>query len=322
MARLDERALRYGEFYGALPVVDDTRPLWVVYGGIQAEGLRALLSQRIDAPYRTVRIPAADELQASDRPYLARTLQDCSVLISLPDPVVPGDPAPGPGLRTIRTYLHPAARVLTVPPVTYVGLHPFLAAPSQLEPVPPLVPYHDLRTAAAAVGLRARHPDVPGESPALTRSSPVTWLPSRIRITRLAAWSLAVLQTTERPLDVRVSDLLRIAGRNAMDIVDRPGSEVLAMVARRVQTALGAEGTVLAPADPVLPGPCAPIAAEVLEAIGVCGEPRDLWHVGVSRWTPEEVDEVHRGWYMTHPEVPYRVLRRERLRLGVLGMLW
>ncbi len=149
---MDEaRQRHYGAFYGldALPPRDN-RPLVIVHGNCQAESLRVLLSSP-GSPVRTVRIPPVHELTDADLPYLQKLLGQTDVVVS--QPIRPGYRNLPLGTADVLAAAGPDTRLVMVPVIRWAALQPFqviVRSPDAGEP--PLVPYHDLRTMARAVG--------------------------------------------------------------------------------------------------------------------------------------------------------------------------
>src|ERR1700761_5821746 len=88
-------------------------------------------------------------------PALERLLARCAVVLTQP---IRDDYRGLPvGTRQVAATVGPAVRLLRWPVIRYTGLHPYSAIvrhPQDMSAVPPVVPYHDLRTLSAAAGRR------------------------------------------------------------------------------------------------------------------------------------------------------------------------
>lgn len=303
------RRAHYGEFYDGLP---GDGPLALVHGNCQAESLRILLSASPTFPCRTVRVPPAHELTAEDMPALDELLSRTVLLLSQP---VREDYRGLPiGTTQLRARLG-ARRVVRWPVVRFTGLHPYSAIvrhPSDRSAVPPVVPYHDLRTLAAAAGRVRSADDVPGV-PA-----------ERLRV--IGIDSVAELARRERlHTDVGVSDLLIGYGLDAAHTLNHPGNRVLVALARRIQQAVGAPVDAVDPGREMLGGIKAPLEEPVLRAWGL--EPQGVDVVARPDWlvdgVPVTVDTVRQAqleWYASHPDWVEAGLRRHAQPMRLLGL--
>jgi hypothetical protein len=291
------RRRHYGAFYDTPPA----GPLAVVWGNCQAEALRVALEPAL--PLTSVRVPPVHELTPADLPHLARLLPRTRLLLSQP---VRADYRDLPiGTAQLRTHLPAGARVVVWPVVRYRGLHPWTAIvrhPRDPSAVPPVVPYHDLRTLVVAAGGRIGAPEA-----AAFRT--------------VAARSVAELARRERrACDVGVSDLLVPLGLDAVHTLNHPANPLLRALARRVLEHLGLPAVVADPGRELLGGIRAPLDPAVLEALGLDpGRARPSWLV--EGRAVHEVRERQRAWYAEHPEWVAAGLERYAADLETLD-LW
>lgn len=296
------RRAHYGDFYRG-PA--GTGPVAFVHGNCQAEALRVVLAAAPGFPHPTVRVPPVHELTADDVAPLRALARRTALLLTQP---VRDDYRDLPiGSRQVATLLPPEARVLRFPVIRHGGLHPWSAIvrhPSDSSAVPPVVPYHDLRTLAAAAG-RPRCGGVPD--------------PTALRA--VAQDSVAELRRRERQqCDVGVSDLLMAFGAEAAHTLNHPGNPVLVALAGRIQQALGVRVDAADPGRTLLGGIRAPLEEPVLDALGLDTAPRDHWLVDDVAVSGREVEAQQSRWYATHPGwVEAGVLRHAR-RLELLGL--
>ncbi|GAB2909539.1 hypothetical protein GCM10027047_04650 [Rhodococcus aerolatus] len=312
----DGRTRHYGTFYdvpaalrtdGVDPA--DDRPLWLVHGNCQAEALRVVLATAPDAPYRTVRIPPVHELTADDVPHLAALLGRTGVLLSQP---VRDDYRDLPlGTDQLAALLPAGARVLRWPVVRFTGLHPWQAIirnPANRSLDPPVVPYHDLRTVAAAL--------TPGAL------APLAAFPATAEGIRTVG-DAAVAELARRETahaDVGVSDVLDGLGTAAAHTLNHPGNAVLAVLAQRVQAGLGAPVGTTDPGRVLLGGVRAPLEAAVLAARGLPGPPRPTWVVGGQDVDPAHVHAVQAQAYRDDPGWLTAATARHRVTMETLGL--
>lgn len=302
------RRAHYGDFYDGTGGTGDTAgtgPIAFVHGNCQAESLRVLLAGSTTFPYPTVRVPPVHELTADDLVPLRALLRRTAVLVAQP---VRDDYRDLPvGTSQVAALLPPGARVLRVPVIHHTALHPWSALvrhPSDPSAVPPVVPYHDLRTLAAAAG-RVRSGATPDATALLA----------------VAADSVAELRRREQQqTDVGVSDLLMAFGADAAHTLNHPGNPVLVALARRVQEALAVPVDATDPGRVLLGGIRAPLEESVVDALGLDTAPRDHWLVDDVAVSPEEIDAEQSAWYATHPQWVEAGVQRHAQRLELLGL--
>ncbi|MEV8174421.1 MAG: WcbI family polysaccharide biosynthesis putative acetyltransferase [Microbacterium sp.] len=270
------RQKHYSEFYGLTPLPER---FGVVLGNCQAESLRVVM----DAPeHRFVRVPAVHEMTAVDAARLHEIAGLADVVVSQP---IRDDYRDLPlGTRQIAAVTD--ARVMTVPPVRFAGLHPFQSAfrVPGVEGDPPVVAYHDVRTLAAAAGI----PVVAALAPAEVRAVGQT--------------SIDTLRLREQSADVAVSDLFDSVTADHMRTVNHPGDAVWMPLGARMLEMLGHTGGPTDPGRPLLNSVRAPLEPEVVDAWGLADEPRAHWIVDGVAVDDAEVRAAHREWYVTHPE--------------------
>ena len=270
------RQKHYSEFYGLTPLPER---FGVVLGNCQAESLRVVM----DAPeHRFVRVPAVHEMTAADAARLHEIAGLADVVVSQP---IRDDYRDLPlGTRQIAAVTD--ARVMTVPPVRFAGLHPFQSAfrVPGVEGDPPVVAYHDVRTLAAAAGI----PVVAALAPAEVRAVGQT--------------SIDTLRLREQTADVAVSDLFDSVTADHMRTVNHPGDAVWMPLGARMLEMLGHTGGPTDPGRPLLNSVRAPLEPEVVDAWGLADEPRALCIVAGVAGADAEVRAAHREWYAAHPE--------------------
>lgn len=311
------RTRHYGEFYGLPPTGssrpaerrETDRPLWLVIGNCQAEALRQALDAMPDPPFRTVRVPPVHELERGDLPHLEALLGQVAVLISQP---IRTDYRDLPvGTVQMAAALPAAANVVRWPVIRYAGLYPFqviVRHPADRSVVPPPVPYHDLRTIAAA--LAGRSPQDPWD---------IEVEPERFR--EVAEASRAALAARERrDTDVGVSDVLAAAGCDAAHAINHPGNTVLAALARRVLAAMGVVGTVELADRPLLGSVYVPLEQRVLDALQLSGQARPQWSFNGELIDPEQVHQVQMNWYRDNPDFLTLAVERHRPTMDLLGL--
>ena len=298
------RRAHYGEFYADRVHADHPHgpPVALVHGNCQAESLRVLLDSP-GAEHRWVRMPPVHELTADDVAHLHALLARTTLLLSQP---VRDDYRGLPlGTAELAARLPRSARVLRWPVIRYHGLHPFSAIvrhPDDMSAVPPVVPYHDLRTLAAVAG---RSPG-PAPGPVALRTS--------------ADVSVQELARRERACDVGVSDVLRGLGADAAHTLNHPGNPVLRRLAHRLQEAAGLPAGTVDPGRDLLGGIRAPLDPAVLDAVGLDAEPRPHWLVDGTEVDDEDVRAAQLDWYRTHPQWVTAGLDRHARRLELLGL--
>lgn len=291
------RRRHYGEFYDG-----GTGPVALVHGNCQAESLRVLLAGSPTFTPRPVRVPPVHELTADDLPHLHALLARTTVLLG--QPVRDGYRDLPLGTAELAAHLPTGARVLRWPVVRYAGLHPWTVIvrhPSDMAAVPPVVPYHDLRTLTAAAGLPPAPP------------------PDAVALRAAADLTVDELARRERGTDVGVSDLLLGLGVDAAHTLNHPGNPVLIALARRVQAALGLPADATEPGRALLGGIRAPLDAAVLDALGLDAAPRAHWLVDGDPVDDAEVRDAQLDWYRTHPQWVAAGLERHAARLELLG---
>lgn len=270
------RERHYSEFFGHAPLPER---FGVILGNCQAESLRLV----IDAPeHRFVRVPPVFEMDAGETARLHEVVGAADIVVSQPI----RDDYRGLPLGTQQIAAITTARMLTVPPVRFAGLHPFQAAirVPGVEGDPPVVAYHDIRTLAAAAGI----PVVSVLGPDAVRS--------------VGRSSIETLREREKRADVRVSDLFDTVTADHARTVNHPGNAVWLPLGARVLELLGFAGETPDPGRPLLDAVQAPLAPEVVDAWSLADQPRAHWLVEGVEIDDAEVRAAHAAWYAAHPE--------------------
>lgn len=286
------RRRHYAEFFGLMPLPD---AFGVVVGNCQAESLRLVM----DAPDRRfVRVPPVHEMTRDEAERLHALTAAAHTVVTQP---IRDDYRDLP-LGTRQIAATTTARVVTVPPVRFAGLHPFQAAirvPGVTED-PPLVPYHDVRVLAEAAGV-----------PVATALSPAG-------VRAVGDASVDVLRAREITCDVAVSDLFDEVTADHMRTVNHPGNAVWLPLGERMLRTLGLADAPSDPGRPLLASVRAPLEPTVVEAWSLPDEPRAHWIVDGTELDAREVEDAHRAWYARHPEF----VRAAVQRLAPLLAVW
>lgn len=278
----------------------------MVHGNCQAEAVRVVIDASTDAVC-TVRMPPVHELTADDLPALARVLARADVIAS--QPVADGYRDLPIGTAELAR-LAPRAQVIRWPVVRYVGLHPYGALVRRpWRGDPPVVPYHDLRTIlAVARGLgHGQRPTGHGRADGFRA---------------VAAASLDGLRERERAGDlVAVADLVEAAGDRAMHTINHPGNAVLVPLAERILRAAGIAAPGRNPGRTLLGAIEAPVAPEVLEALGLpTSSARSDWHTPDGVVTEEVVAAGQYDWYTDRADLVAAALDRYSPAIEALGL--
>ncbi|MCT7661106.1 WcbI family polysaccharide biosynthesis putative acetyltransferase [Mycobacterium deserti] len=311
---MDENAGRiqhYRDFYrpAGTPAPED-KPLWLVWGNCQAEALRRVLDAVPDRPFRTARIPPVHELESSDLGHLDDLLAHTAVLLS--QPVRPGYRDLPLGTADIASRLPACADVVRWPVIRYSGLYPFqviVRDPAAPSVDPPGVPYHDLRTVAAA---RA------------TRSTSGCWdvevAPDQLRAA--ASASIDELARRERrDCDVGVSDVLAGHGVDAAHAINHPGNPVFYDLVRRILGHLDVDQAISPITGPLLGSVFAPLERRVLDALALDGPVRRDWLFHGATLTADEVHHIQMVWYERNPEYVELTIARHGSTMRLLGLI-
>ena len=302
------RREHYGEFYGLRDLPHRDRPLLVVLGNCQAEALRiCLTSTGGDPAVDTVRVPPVHELTGEDVPHLQTLLGRVDVLLA--QPVRPDYRGLPVGTEQVADRLDAGAELVMLPSVYYGGLYPYQAM-VHVDGIgdPPVVPYHDLRSLAAAAGLE-------GGPSALSADE------RRAAYRLVATSSLTELGRRERQHDtVPVSDVVAGAGADAGWTVNHPGNTVLRALADRVRDRLRLPGRAVDPGRVLLRSVRTPLLPEVAEALDLPdADTGPDWVVDGSPVRDADVALEHAAFYAQHPRLVAAGLERHRERLRTLG---
>lgn len=304
------RVWHYRDFYrpdGTPP--PGTEPLWLVWGNCQAEALRRVLDAVPARPYRTARIPPVHELTGSDMRHLDDLLANTAVLLS--QPVRPGYRNLPIGTADIAARLPPAARVLRWPVIRYAGLYPFqviVRHPADRSVDPPVVPYHDLRTIAAARAGAAAKDEWQVEV-------------SAEQFRAVAAAGIEELARRESQCDVGVSDLLMGHGAGAVHAINHPGNPVFDDLASRILAELGVAERVSPISTTLLGSVYAPLEQRVLDALGLDAPARDEWMFHGSALSTDRVHRAQLTWYADNPDYLDLAVTRHGATMRQLDLL-
>lgn len=270
------RRRHYGEFYAIAPLPES---FGVVLGNCQAESLRLVMDAE---DRRFIRVPPVHEMTADDARRLHEVVAAAHTVVTQP---VRDDYHDLP-LGTRQVAAATTARVLTVPPVRFAGLHPFQAAirVPGVDEDPPLVAYHDVRTLAAAAGLPVASALAPDAVRAVGRAS------------------VDILRERERSTDIPVSDLFETVTADHMRTVNHPGNAIWLPLGARILDALWPGEAPVDPGRPLLDSVRAPLVPEVIEAWTLIDEPQEHWSVEGKLVSDAAVREAHLSWYAEHPE--------------------
>jgi hypothetical protein len=114
--------------------------------------------------------------------------------------------------------------------------------------------------------------------------------------------SIAELRRREAHTDVAVSDLFAPLSTDHMRTVNHPGNTILLPLAARVLETVGLPGEPTDLGRPLLAAVRAPLESFVLEAWDLADDPRDHWLVDGRPLAVAEVREAQLDWYAQHPE--------------------
>ncbi|QVT78309.1 hypothetical protein ENKNEFLB_00682 [Nocardioides aquaticus] len=311
-ARTPAERAHYGDFYDGPPAPPEGVPLLAVLGNCQAESLRLVLQ---DDDVRTVRLPALHELGPGDLEPLHRLLPRLDLLVSQPV----GEDYRGLPLGTAQVLdrARPDLRHVLVPPVRHAGPYPchlVVHPPGLADPDPPLVAYHDVRTAVRAAWLRA------GRTPPPVGAA-LGPAPDAATVAAVCEDSRAQLALREARHGTLVAHDLLLAPTFAhLRTVNHPGNALLKPLGRRVRTALGLTDRPTRVARPLLDHVHAPREASVAAVLDPAAPARDHWLLGGRPVPVAEVEAAHLAWYATRPDVLDVVLARSVALRGLLGL--
>ena len=278
-------------------------------GNCQAEALRLVLDGVPDRPFSTVRMPPVHELEQADMRPLHDLLAKAAVLSC--QPIRDGYRDLPLGTAELAAHLPPTARVIRWPVIRYAGLHPFQAIvrrPSDRSVVPPVVPYHDLRTVVAA--RRGLSVDEEWDVDVADAGFVAVAEASQAELARREA-----LQC-----DVAVSDVLGRSGAEAAHTINHPGNGILTELGRRVLAAGGVTATVPTPARTLLGSVIAPLESRVLRARGIDAPGRTDWSFEGTTISPADVHRAQLQWYADNPDFVELAIARHARTLDLLGL--
>lgn len=272
--------------------------LLVVVGNCQAESTRKLLMST--GHFTGERIAPVHELEAKDMGWFLDLVARADVLVT--QPIRDNYRGLPVGTRQLRT----SARRVVVPVLRFDGLMPYQAIiRDPVDPAlnPPVVPYHDLRTLAAAAGYAGAA------------------APSPDALRRAAAMSVEQMRVRERAHGaVVVSDYLET--NPVWHTVNHPDNATLAFMASRVLEELGLSDEPVAPDYEMLGGLDAPIDAAAADALGVPVAGRDEWRErGGGVIDVDEIRAAQLEFYRERPALVAHGLQRHAERIANLGLL-
>jgi len=272
--------------------------LLVVVGNCQAESTRKLLMST--GHFTGERIAPVHELEAADMGWFLDLVARADVLVT--QPIRDNYRGLPVGTRQLRT----SARRVVVPVLRFDGLMPHQAIirdPDDPSLNPPVVPYHDLRTLAAAAGYSGAAAPSPGA------------------LRRAAAMSVEQMRLRERAHGaVVVSDYLETTP--VWHTVNHPDNATLAFMASRVLEALGLSDAPTAPDYEMLGGLDAPIDAAAADALGVSVSGREEWRErGAGAIDADEIRAAQLEFYRERPALVAHGLQRHAERLANLGLV-
>lgn len=294
----------------------------MVIGNCQADVYRDLL--RTSPEVRVSDVRPVYEMTAEDVPGLHSVLARTDVLIVQP---VRDDYRDLPlGHRQLAARLPDSATVVLVPVLRYAGRHPYqvlIRPPRDRSLVPPLAPYHDLRTLmTAATG-----------DPRLLDSAPT---PAQARAS--AAESVEALRVREQAHGtLTASDLLE--GLPRWHTINHPDRVTLATVFGRIVAQLPAGlltepprvgdreplGATRAPVEPAVEralgvAPDRPATTHSPSAADGAGARWGEWLVDGRPVPARQIVDAHLDWYAAAPDVVEEGLRRHARRIDLLGL--
>jgi len=272
--------------------------LLVVVGNCQAESTRKLLMST--GHFTGERIAPVHELEAADMGWFLDLVARADVLVT--QPIRDNYRGLPVGTRQLRT----SARRVVVPVLRFDGLMPYQAIirdPFDPSLNPPVVPYHDLRTLAAAAGYAGAA------------------APSPDALRRAAAMSVEQMRLREQAHGaVVVSDYLETTP--VWHTVNHPDNATLAFMASRILEALGLSDAPTAPDYEMLGGLDAPIDAAAADALGVTVTGRDRWRErGAGVIDAGEIRAAQLEFYRERPALVAHGLQRHAERIANLGLL-
>ena len=246
------------------------------------------------------RIAPVHELEAADMGWFLDLVARADVLVT--QPIRDNYRGLPVGTRQLQT----SARRVVVPVLRFDGLMPYQAIirdPFDPSLNPPVVPYHDLRTLAAAAGYSGAAAPSPGA------------------LRRAAAMSVEQMRVRERAHGaVVVSDYLET--NPVWHTVNHPDNATLAFMASRVLEELGLSDEPVAPDYEMLGGLDAPIDAAAADALGVPVAGRDEWRErGGGVIDVDEIRAAQLEFYRERPALVAHGLQRHAERIANLGLL-
>ncbi|MGX1768095.1 WcbI family polysaccharide biosynthesis putative acetyltransferase [Dietzia sp. NPDC055343] len=283
------------------------QPTVMVIGNCQADVYRDLL--RTSQEVGVIDVRPVYEMTARDLPRLHADLARTDVLIIQP---IRDDYRDLPlGHRQLAARLPTSASVALVPVLRYAGLHPYqvlVRPPRDRSLVPPIAPYHDLRTLVAAA--TGDH-DLLGATPTTEQAR------------ASASESVEALRAREQAHGaLPVSDLLEDYPR--WHTINHPDRQTLATVFARILGHLPAgllsDPPRIGDREP-LGATRAPVDPAVERALGLPETGPRGWLVDGAPVPEREIVDAHLAWYAVTPGVVDEGLRRHAARIELLGLM-
>ena len=281
-------------------------PTVTVLGNCQAQVYRDRLGEL--GRFRLPEVPLVHELVAADLDDLHAVLSRTDVAIM--QPVVDDYRGLPVGYRQLAAAVPGGSTVIVVPVLRYAGLHPYTVVvrpPSDRSLVPPVVPYHDLRTLASV---------------ALDRPDLAHRVPDEQAVRAGHEESVQQLRTRERAHGtVVVSDLLEEHPR--WHTINHPDRATLDHVVQRILDRFPAGIDTTLPTTSTrepLGALRAPVLPEVEDALGLERLGPRAWQTPDGELTEDTVRHAHRQWYLGHPDAVAEGMRRHADRLVLLGL--
>lgn len=254
-------------------------------------------------------MPPVHELTAADLPHLGSLLAETAVLVS--QPIRQNYRDLPIGTADLAAQLPAGAAVTRWPVIRYAGLYPFqviVRHPADRSVTPPVVPYHDLRTLAAARD---------GLDPADDWDVEV----SAEQIRAVAEVSRAELARREsRDTDVGVSDVLAAHGADAAHTINHPGNPVFDDLANRILELQDVSARTQPLPRTLLTSMYAPLEQRVLTALGLTAEPRPSWLAEQEELAPQQVYSAQLRWYADNPDYIALATERHGQVMELLGL--
>lgn len=291
-------------------------PLDIVHGNCQAGSIRRLLES---AGATALRVPPVHELTTEDAHRLHSFVASADALVTQP---IADDYRGLPvGSRELAALLPAGARVVRVPVLRFAA--PFAlqvtVRPSFASSIdPPIVPYHDLRTAIVA-SEQSRAASLTGAARA--RFDELGARLDEAAVLRLREASIEALRSREIAHDtVSVAHLLaRMSlGQRTHHTLNHPVNAFFLAAVEPVIDALGGlPGTPEAPDFEMLGGIRAAVEPACARALGIEEGP---WIVDSLEVSTHDIADAQLRWYRENPRFVEAALTRHHDTIELLGI--